>query len=179
MKTAAILVVMSLVFCGCTSAPKIDYYTLALEPSGNVESDHNMVVERFRTTEALGRSQIMIYTSPTEIEYYATDHWAGGIGELVQQKLSEEFGPHVDGQKTLIVSGSVLAFEQVDQPGGIAARIKLHVVVRDSEKKRYHAPLIEKTYSVTKPTSGPNPASVVQTLSQCVEEIALEIIEDL
>jgi len=179
MKMHRYLALLLIVHCGCASAPKINYYTLAMEPSGRVQTEHNLVVERFRTTEALGRNQILIYKSPTEIEYYAADQWAGGVGELVQQKLSEEFGPYVEGRNNLIVSGTVLAFEQVDQPGGTAARIKLQVVVRDADGKRYQKPMMEKTYGITRDARGPKPSAVVQTLSKCVEEIAIEIAGDL
>jgi ABC-type uncharacterized transport system auxiliary subunit len=179
MKMHRSLAFLLIVFCGCVSAPKVNYYTLAMETSGRTQTDHNLVVERFRTTEALGRNQILIYTSPTEIEYYAADQWAGGVGELVRQKLSEEFGPHVEGRKSLVVSGTVLAFEQVDQPSGTAARIKLQVVVRDADAKRYEKPVMEKTYAITRDATGPKPSAVVQTLSKCVEEIAAQIAEDL
>ena len=179
MKMYRCLAVLLIVHCGCASAPKINYYTLAMEPSGRVQTEHNLTVERFRTTEALGNNRILIHKSPTEIEYYAADQWAGGVGELVQQKLLVEFGPSVEGRKTLIVSGTVLAFEQVDQPGGTAARIKLQVTVRDADGKRYQEPMMEKTYAVTSEATGQKPSAVVQTLSRSVEEIAAQIANDL
>lgn len=179
MKLRSALVVVTLAVFGCASAPKISYHTLDLEPSGRIESGDNLVVERFQTTEALGRAQIMVSSSPTEIEYYAVDQWVGGVGEMVQRKLSEEFGPGRDGRRTLIVSGKVLSFEQVDRPDGTAARVKLHVAVRDAEKKRYDDPVLEKTYAMIRPVSGPVPSGVVQELSRCMEDVAVEIVADL
>jgi len=167
------------VLCACASAPKIDYYTLGMEPSGRVYAGANLSVERLSTTQALGRSQIMVLASPTRIDYYATDHWAGSVGELVQQKLAAEFGPPAEDRGTLVVSGKVLACEQVDVPGGAEARVKLEIVVRDAEVPRYQPPLIEKSYSSSRPVSGPNPGSVVEELSRCVEEIAAEIAADV
>jgi ABC-type uncharacterized transport system auxiliary subunit len=164
--------------CACASAPKIDYYTLGMEPSGRAEPAVNLSVERFRSTEALGRSQIMVLVSPTRIEYYATDQWAGSIGELVQRKLAAEFGPPVEDRKTLVVSGKVVACEQVDRLGGAEARVTLEVVVRDSELARYQPPLLEKSYSSSRPVAVMNAGSVVESLSRCVEEIAAEIAAD-
>ena len=40
-----------------------------------------------RTTQPLVRSQIMVHASATEIEYYATEQWAGDLGELVEYVL--------------------------------------------------------------------------------------------
>jgi uncharacterized lipoprotein YmbA len=167
-----------MVLAGCASAPRVDYFTLAAEPSGRAGSDVNLVVERFKTTEALSRSQILIHSAPTRIEYYATDQWAGGLGELVQQKLALEFGPAVAGRRTLQVSGTVLACEQVDVAGGAEARVKLHVMIRDPESKRYEDPLLEKTYTADRPASPSTADGVVLSLSRCVEQIAAEIAAD-
>jgi ABC-type uncharacterized transport system auxiliary subunit len=170
---------MLCVVCGCASAPKIDYYTLGMDSSGAAEPRVNLTVERFRSTEALGRNQIMVLMSPTRIEYYATDQWAGSLGELVQQKLAAEFGAPIEGRKTLVLSGTVLACEQVDRTNGAEARVKLEVVVRDGDVPRYHPPLLEKSYASSRPVSGSNPASLVEQLSRCVEDIAAEIATDV
>ena len=179
MKATPFLTSALCVLCACASAPKIDYYTLGMESSGRIEVGSNLSVERLSSTQALGRSQIMVLASPTRIDYYATDHWAGSIGELVQQKLAAEFGPPVDGRRTLAVSGKVLACEQVDRPDGTQARVRLEIVVRDAEVPRYQPPLIEKSYSSSRPVSGSNPGSVVEELSRCVEVIAAEIAADV
>ncbi len=163
----------------CASAPKIDYYTLAMEPSGQARPTVNLVVGRLQTTEALGRSQILISTSSTEVDYYATDLWAGSVGELVQQKLAVEFGPPVEGRRTLKVSGTVLAFEQVDVGSGAEGRVKLQIEVRDAAIKQYEKPLLEKTYEVRRSASMPSAAAVVVALSECIEQIAAEIATDV
>ena len=178
MRLAAVLTVLC-VLCGCASAPKIDYYTLGMESSGRAEPSVNLSVERFRTTEALGRSQIMVLMSATRIEYYATDQWAGSLGELVQQKLAAEFGAPVDGRKTLALAGTVLSCEQVDHSSGAEARVKLEITVRDAEEPRYHPPLLEKSYASSRSVSGSNPGALVEQLSRCIEDIAAEIARDV
>jgi uncharacterized lipoprotein YmbA len=179
MRPIPFLTVVLCVVCACASAPKIDYYTLGMESSGRVDTTANISVERLRTTEALGRSQIMVLASPTRVDYYATRHWAGSVGEQVQRKLVAEFGPPIEGRKTFVVSGKVLACEQVDRPGGTNARVKLEIVVRDAEVPRYQKPVLEKSYSSSRSVTGPSPGSVVEELSRCVEEIAAEIAADV
>lgn len=179
MRSTPILLLAMCTLCACASAPKIDYYTLGMESSGVSDPAVNLTVERLRTTEALGRNQIMVLASPTRIDYYATDHWAGSVGEMVQQKLAAEFGPPVAGRRNLVVSGRVLACEQVDQAGGAEARVKLEIVVRDAEVPRYQAPELENTYSSSRPIHGSKPGSLVQELSRCVEEIAAAIAADV
>ena len=163
----------------CASAPKIDYYTLDMAATGKAEKDANIVVERLQTTEALSRSQILIQTSPTRVVYYATDRWAGSIGELVQQKLTAEFGEPEEGSKNFVLSGMVVAFEQVDGPGGASARVELRARVRDAAGKRFQDPLLEKTYLATRPLGKASPDEVVTGLSRCLEQIAAEIVADL
>ena len=179
MRFTPFLAIALCVLCACASAPKIDYYTLGMESSDRVDLAVNVSVERMRTTEALGRSQIMVHASPTRIDYYATDHWAGSVGELVQQKMAAEFGQPIEGRKTLIVSGKVLACEQVDGATGAEARVRLDIVVRDAEVPRYQQPLLEKSYSSNRSVSASNPGSVVSELSRCVEDIAVEIAKDI
>jgi ABC-type uncharacterized transport system auxiliary subunit len=178
MRARLFLSAASCLLMACASSPKISYYTLAMEPSGQARSTVNLEVERLRTTEALGRSQILILASATEVEYYASDHWAGSVAELVQQKLAVEFGPTVEGRKTLRVSGIVLACGQVDVPGGAEGRVKIHIEVRDPEKKRYEKPILAKTYEARRPASRPTASALVVALSQCVEQIAAEIAAD-
>jgi uncharacterized lipoprotein YmbA len=179
MRSSSFLAVALCVLCACASAPKIDYYTLGMVSSGQTDTAVNISVERLRTTEALGRSQIMVLASPTRIDYYATSHWAGSVGEQVQQKLAAEFGPPVEGRRTLVISGKVLACEQVDGPGGGEAHVKLEIAVRDAEVPRYQPPVLEKSYASRRSVSGSKPGSVVEGLSRCVEEIAAEIAADV
>ena len=165
--------------CACASAPKINHYSLGVESSGEARPAVNLKVERLRTTEALGRSQIMIRASATRIEYYAVDQWAGGLGELVQQKLAAEFGPPVEGRKTLKVSGLVVACEQVDGPAGSEARVKLEIAVRDAGEARYRPPLLEKTYEASIGVARSSAEAVADALSRCVGQIASEIAADV
>ena len=115
----------------CASAPKVDYYTVSMEPSGRARPTVDLKVERLQTTDALSRSQILIATSPTTLDYYATDLWAAGVGEMVQLKLQTELGAPVDGRTRFLLSGTVLAFQQVDTPGGADALARLEIEVRD------------------------------------------------
>lgn len=178
MRIKLVVPLMLLALGACASAPDIDYYTLDMHPSGKVETETNLVVGNFSTTEALARSQILIHTSPTRIEYYATDRWASGVGELVERKLAAEFGSAVEGRPSLKVTGSVIAFEQSDEAKGVKARVELAVVIRGGQAKSYEDPLLKKTYEVTRNADGSMPGAVVEALSAAMEEIAAEIASD-
>ena len=139
-----IAVIISITACVSSPAPK--FYTLDMTPSGQAAPAYNIDVDRLRPSDALARNDLMIKKSDTEIEYYATDRWAGSLGELVAEKLEAEFGANVEGRETVLVSGTILGFEQVDGPGGATAHIKLDVALRREDMGRYVAPLLKKVY---------------------------------
>lgn len=178
MQTKLIVPVALIALSACASTPDINYFTLDMRPSGTIESGLGFVVERFSTTEPLQGRQILIQSSPTRIEYYATDRWSSGIGELVQRKLAAELGPAVEGRRTLVVSGRVVAFEQVDEGSGAIGHVTLEVTIRDAQQKRYEEPLIEKTYEATSAAAAANPDAIVVALSRATEAIAAQIATD-
>jgi ABC-type uncharacterized transport system auxiliary subunit len=177
MKPHAILlaVLATIVLAGCGSSPTVDYYTLAMEPSGRSAPPVNVRVESLQTTEALTRSRIMIASSPTRVEYYATASWVASVGELVQRKLQAEFGEPQDGKPVYVLSGTVTACEQVDRPNGAQARLEIDAIVRGAHQKQFEDPLISRTFSATVPASGSDPDAIAEALTQCAETIGSEI----
>lgn len=180
MRVTKRLVIASLpVLAACASAPVIHYYTFDMAPSGRTSAAVALNVEDLRTSEALGRRQILIQTSPTRIEYYATDQWAGDVGELVAQKLTAELAPAAPGAPELAVTGTVIDCGQVDRPGGAAAaRLTAELTVRDPAHQLSRAPLLVKTYTCERPAEQATPDAVARALSRCVEEIAAELARD-
>lgn len=162
---------------GCaSSAPS--YFTLDMVPSGNVAPALNIKIGHISVTDALAGKNILIKKSPTEIEYYALDQWAGGLNDLLSEKFQAEFGDAVDGRRTIDLSGELVAFEQVDLPGGGAeAHVRLLLAFRPDGASRYAEPLLERSYDKRLPTDM-NPNSVVLALSECVEAIAADIAAD-
>jgi len=169
---------LMLVLSSCASTPDLDYYTLDMSPSGTVETDLNLQVARFAISERIDRTQIVIQQSPTRIDYYSKDRWASSVGEMVEHKLAVEFGPAVDGRRTLTVSGNIVALEQVDSPSGPQATVRLEVAIRDGGAKGYETPLLEKTYETTRAADTNSVDAVVQALSRAIEAIAAEITTD-
>ncbi len=178
MKFRFATIAFMLVLSSCASTPDLDYYTLDMSPSGTVTTDLNLHVFRFAISERIDRAQIVIQKSPTRIDYYSRDRWASSVGEMVEHKLAVEFGPAVDGRRTLMVSGKIVALEQVDSPSGPQALTRLEVKVRDSEAKGYEAPLLEKTYQAIRAADSNSVDAVVQALSRALEAIAAEIATD-
>ena len=171
-------IALLVVVVGCASTPNLDYYTLDMSPSGKVKADFNLEVDRFAVSEKLDRTQILIHYTPTRIDYYANERWAMSVGEMVEHKLAVEFGPAVDGRRTLIVSGRVIGFEQVDSSSGPQALARLEISFRDGGAKRFETPLLTKTYETSRGADVNSVDGVVRALSRAIEEIAAEIAAD-
>jgi uncharacterized lipoprotein YmbA len=172
------IVAAVLVLGACASAPDLDYFTLDMTPSGRAAPEVNLAVERFRVSELLARDPIVIQHSETGIDFYATDRWAAGLGELVQRKLEAELGPSQDGRQSLRVGGVVLACQQLDVVGGAEARLSLAVEIREAGARSSDEPILVRTYTATRPADAASAGAVVRALSRAAEDIAVEIAAD-
>ena len=171
--------VLALLCAGCLSGPPPRFYTLDMRPSGRAQAPVNLEFDRLRPAEALDREGILIQTSPTRIEYYAADQWAANLGELVTQKLEAEFAHENDAERTLVVTGTILDFGQVDLPNGAEAHVRLALEFREPGASRYDPPLLDKTYEARISAESPSPAAVVEALSRGLEDIAVAVATDL
>ena len=171
-------IALLVVVAGCASTPNLDFYTLDMSPSGKTKVDFNLAVDSFTVSEKLDRTQILIQYTPTRIDYYSNERWATSVGEMVEHKLAVEFGPAVDGRRTLIVSGRVIAFEQVDSSSGPRALARIEIAIRAGGAKRFETPLLEKTYEASRAADVNSVDGVVRALSRAIEEITAEIAAD-
>ena len=174
---AAALAVLS--FGGCASSPVLSYYTLDMSPSGAEPPSVNIRIDRLQVAESLSRADIFVRTSPTEVEYYATDRWVSNLGALVREKLQVEFGPPLPGRYAVSLSGEIFSFGQVDTARGADAHIKMSVVVSAGNARRSDSPLVEKVYEVSSPAESSTPSAVVEALSKGLESIAESIVADI
>lgn len=163
--------------CAHVETPR--YYTLDMTPSNTAKATCNVSIERLRPSDALTRNDILIKKSPTEVEYYALDRWVSGLGELVSEKLGIEFGAARADLETVVVSGQITAFEQVDTPDGAQAHARLALEVRSEKDGRYGEPLLKKTYDVSLKTEGAGPSPTVHALSRALEQIAASLASDI
>jgi len=177
-KHACLTLLVAGLMAGCATAPGPNLYTLNMAPSAEAGSAVNIAVGRLRVAEALQNKRILIKKSPTEIEYYAAAQWAAGLDELLTEKLTVEFGPLDSGRAAYVLSGTLLAFEQVDLATGAEAHVRLSVEIREEGTSFYSTPALAKTYDVRLPVTTPAAGSVVETLSACLEQVARQIVAD-
>lgn len=170
--------ILALIIAGCASTPKVRYFTLDMESSGQSSPQVNLVVERIRVGEALARKDILIKKSPTEVEYYAAAQWAANLDELVANKLRSEFGPKHDGAVTVVITGELLAFEQVDVPGGAEAHVRLAAMFHRPESASPQDLPFERIYDVRLRAASPAASAVVEALSRCLEQLAAAMAAD-
>jgi uncharacterized lipoprotein YmbA len=178
MRSSCTVVALLVMTAACASAPDLSTYTIDMTPSGSVDAATGFSVERFTVSERLDRSRIVIQASPILVESYRTARWAEGLGGMVQRKLVAELGSDEGSETVLVVSGRVVAFEQVDSPSGPRALIRLEIEMRDPGVARYEPPLFEQTYESNRPVDDAGVEPLVHALSRALEDIAAEIAKD-
>jgi ABC-type uncharacterized transport system auxiliary subunit len=133
-------------------------------------------IERIKATDALTRGAILIKLSPTRSEYYASDQWLSRVDEQVTEKLKAEFGSPKEGRPTAVVTGLLVACEQVDLPDGAEGHVRLDVTFsRDATRA---VALAKRSYEARERANGTDPDAVVAALSRAVERIAASIAVD-
>jgi uncharacterized lipoprotein YmbA len=107
------------------------------------------------------------------------DHWAANLGELVTQKLQSELGTSDSAKPTVVVSGTILEFSQVDTASGAEAHIRLELAARPEGTSAYREPLLRKVYEARSTAGAVSPGAIVQALSSGLETIAAELRADI
>lgn len=173
------LVMLAGLAAGCASSGHSQLYTLDMQPSAEAGAPVNLTVNRLRVAEPLQNKRILIQISPTRVEYYAAAEWAASLNELLAEKLAVEFGPVDPARETYVISGTLLAFGQIDTPNGADAHVRLAVEVRPEGASHYSKPELAKTYTVRQPADPPAAAGVVESLSAGLEQVARDIVADV
>lgn len=153
-------------------------HTLDMTPSGNAKSSFNIDVTGLRRHEALARNSILVRAGPTTVEYYPDDRWAASVSTLVAEKLEAEFGAPVSGRDTVELSGSILAFERVDEADGAKGHVKLDVTLKASAPQGTQRPLVWKVYESSAPAAGTDARDVADALSTALAQVAAQIAAD-
>lgn len=167
------------ILTGCVSVTESNYFTLDMRSSGQVESSFALEDVRIRPGEAVSRPEIMIRTSPTEVEYYATQRWAANLGEQLGEKLKSEFGEPSGASLGVTISGTLLAFEQIDTAVGADARIKLDIYVSFPSQDGESTLSFSRIYETVVRADEAAASAVVRALSRGLESIAAELAGDL
>lgn len=165
---------------GCASTPQYRYYTIDMQPRAQVESAVRVSDISIRVNQALSKAEILVRTSPTQIEYYALDRWASGLEEQVAEKLKTEFGRLPQDLPAVELVGTLMAFEQVDTSSGANVRVKLEIEsINPIKELKGFFPSFRKIYERTEPAAAPNAVAAVEALSRATEAIAVELGKDL
>ncbi len=116
---AGVIMVLDTLLSGCASVPQYRYYTIDMTPRAELTPPVRIEgVRIFTINQALQRPEIMIRTSPTQIEYYAIDRWASGLEEQIAEKINTEFASASSDLQLFNITATLMAFEQVDTPAG-------------------------------------------------------------
>ena len=168
MRYALPTLMVALLAVSCASVPDFKYYTVDMTPSGSASGGPSVAIADVEVSQALIKSELLIHTSPTQIEYYATHRWAAPVREIVQDKLNVELGADFAAVPDHEVRLSVKRFGQVDTPEGAAG----HAVIVARYFDASGDPIFQTTYTARQMAASGTAPAVVQALSECLEAIA-------
>lgn len=160
---------------GCASVPQFRYYTIDMQQGATLDPPARLTGVSFKVNEALAKPEILIRTSPTQIEYYALDRWASSLEEQLAEKFKTEFAGASGDRPPVNVTGRLMAFEQVDTSAGPEVRIKLDIRAEGNPGDFG----LQKLYTASRPITGTGAAGAVEMLSRATEEIAAQFSADL
>lgn len=167
-----------LVAAGCVTAPpQTYYYTLALPAVERTEDSPSIEAGRFRATEPLQRHAILIRTAPTELEYYANHRWAARLDDLTQQELQRFFGLPDVREDTVALSGTILAFEQVEHAGEVEAHVRIEAEGRRKSASPEAPPLFREYFEARVQAASHTPQAVVRALCEALGRVAADMAE--
>ncbi len=177
---AGVIMVLDTLLSGCASAPQYRYYTIDMTPRAELTPPVRIEGVRISINQALQRPEIMIRTSPTQVEYYAIDRWASGLEEQIAGKINTEFASASSDLQPFNITATLMAFEQVDTPAGPEVLVKLDANIQPSFDATGQEPIfLRKLYVVTRPAAAPGAAAAVEALSRATEAIASEMAADI
>lgn len=172
---------------GCSTTASNDTFDLSgvsvAPPAGRAAtSGRQILVPPPTALKALDSENILIRTSPSEIQYLANSQWSDSLTRMVQSKLVEAFensgrlgGVGKPGQGLAIdyqVVTDIRAFE-VQVTGGARAHVEISVKVLNDRNGTVRA---QQVFSATAPVSGAGGSNYVKALDKAYSSVSTQIV---
>jgi ABC-type uncharacterized transport system auxiliary subunit len=178
MRGAVALALAVACLAGCASQVETRYFTLGMEPGADAEPSPALRIARVRPAEDLVSRDILIQTSPVELEYYAGAEWIQPPAGLVREKLIAELEAAGAGRPRYELYVDLVRFEQVDTPDGADAAAALRVAFHDPARRSSAEPVLTRTYEATVPAGEAGPEAIARALTRAMEDISGRIAAD-
>lgn len=150
--------------------------------------DGNVAVQRFKA-DGLHNGRAMLYTDskqPLQLKQYHYHHWLDAPSLLIQEHLISylrktnaaplviEEQPGI--QSDYLISGRIIAFEQVNDAKGVRADVKLELQVT---KRGARMPILVKEYSQSIQTADTSLHTIASSLSTGLTNIYAKFLDDI
>jgi cholesterol transport system auxiliary component len=178
---------MAVMLAGCTTAAIVDIYDLGAPAdfSGlKSATKAQILVQEPSALKSLDAQEIVIKTSPTQIQYLARSQWPDRLPKVVQARLVEAFentervrAVSKPGEGLVIdyqIVTDIRAFQANIGSGQQAAQVSLSVkLVSDRTGKVLRAQVFE----AQSPLSGSDPKDVVDGINAAFDTIARDLVK--
>lgn len=182
---AALIAVLAATLAACGSAPaKNDTFSLSAAASleGPSAKNRQILVPQPSALKSLDSDQIVIRTSPSEIQYLAQSQWGDSLTKMVQAKLVQAFentgrlgGVGMPGQGLAIdyqIVTDIRSFE-VQTSGADTAVVVISAKLLNDRNGTVRA---QKVFRATAPVAGSSNAAFVNALDAAFASVTADII---
>lgn len=178
-----VLLLIGLSGCGASQA-KNDTFALSAMPeiSGPKASKKQILIPEPSALKALDSEQVVIYVTPSEIQYLAGARWSDTLPKMVQAKLVEAYensgklgGVGVPGQGLAIdfqVVTDIRAF-QIETAGGNRAHIEISAKILNDRNGAVKA---QQVFSATAPLTGSGNPAYVKALDIAFSKVISDMV---
>lgn len=187
---AIVALMLGLVGSGCGGPKPIHHYepqvlTQDIQGASTPRSDLVLAIEDFSAGSAYDEQRMVYRSADYRFDYYHFHRWAAPPGMLVSDSLREvyrETGAFrsvvggFDSRADIILSGRVIAFEEIDREEGWFGRVVINLRVRDSRTGEL---LWNDTLEREKPLPEQTPHGLAAAISQGLTEIGIATTSDI
>ena len=181
----AALTLASAALSGCLGGKPIKYYTAAIPPAPAAAADRlpvSLLVGRIGAAEILDEQPIVYRSGQNEVGTYKYHQWAEPPALMLKNLLLRrlrasgryqsvaQVGSSAQGD--FLLRGRLYNFEEVDQNGGISARVSMEFELIDRASRKT---VWNQVYTRTTPVQGKSILDVVAALDCSLEQGISEV----
>ena len=182
------------VFCllfavSCASVPESRFYTLAQSGGVEVASMRSDLVIGIEDDRPYDDDRLVYRKGPHELAFYHYHQWVGIPPRMIRDRLLEELRAWGRFSKVMglpgqeepdwVVSGRILAFEEVDHPDRWDARVEVFLAVDRMGPQGDRLPVLARVYRIEETAQKRHPSAVAAALSRALDALFEEFREEL
>jgi ABC-type uncharacterized transport system auxiliary subunit len=173
----------------CASIPSTNHYVLGLPRESDVATGkskytYSVAIAPFESEPVYMRKKIIWRSHSTRLGYYSYEKWASLPSEMLALRLYERCHSaglfktvyaEGSGAADLVISGKVIAFEELESEDGHFGRVEAMIQIAERDGESIWSGVV----SHAEPVGERNIRTVVQAIADATDEVLTQAIESM